>query len=290
MSVKPKWMRVRAPSRTQMEGMKRIRDILRTHQLHTVCQGAICPNAITCWGERTATFMILGSICTRACRFCGIPTGDPGGRVDQTEPERLASAVADLELEYVVITSVDRDDLDDGGASIFAESVTSIRKERPKARIELLIPDFSSDPRALHKVLAVKPDVIGHNMETVRARTSGLRDRRANYDQSLAVLGYLKNASDPSDTKIKTGLMLGLGETEGELRETFKDLADLGVDALTLGQYLQPTPACVPEKRFVPPEEFESLERMARESGIGWVVAGPLVRSSYRAADLFADG
>lgn len=286
---RPEWLRIQAPSPSQAEGIRRVRSVLEKHRLHTVCQGAICPNAVECWGAKTASFMILGETCTRACRFCGVPTGDPRGQTDPTEPTRLADAVAELELDYVVLTSVDRDDLEDGGAGIYAEAVARIRAARPGVRVELLIPDFSGDPRLLNRVLHARADVVGHNMETVRSLSKMLRDRRAGYDQSLAVLSYLRNGSTPDQIRIKTGLMLGLGETIAELRETFADLVAVGVDGLTLGQYLRPRPSAVAAKRFVEPPEFEELAREARAAGIRYVVAGPLVRSSYGAAALFQE-
>ena len=287
MNARPEWLRVKAPTPEQAEGIRLVRQVLKEHRLHTVCQGAVCPNAVACWGAKTATFMILGETCTRACRFCGVPTANPAGQIDQSEPDRIAAAAQELGLRYVVITSVDRDDLPDGGAGIYVRTVAALRATVPEARIELLVPDFGGDPRALSRVLSSRVNVIGHNMETVESLSALLRDRRASYEQSLAVLEYLRRGSRSGRTWVKTGLMLGLGETRTELQRTFEELAAIGVDALTLGQYLRPTPSSAEVKRFVSPDEFESLAGEARDAGIEHVVAGPLVRSSYMAVELF---
>lgn len=290
MAMRPNWIRVRAPSAVQTSRMQEVRDVLDRHAVWTVCQGAICPNAAECWGARTATFMILGKTCTRTCRFCGVPSGNPGGRVDEGEPARLAAAVAELGLKYVVVTSVDRDDLQDAGAGLFAESVERIKRASPGILVEVLIPDFSGDPRALNRILASGADVRGHNVETVESLTPGLRDRRASYRQSLAVLAYLRAGANGRKRKVKSGLMLGLGETRREIAQTFADLREAGVDILTLGQYLQPTSAAIPVTRFVPPGEFDELAAEARGYGFRSVVAGPLVRSSYKAAEAYEEG
>ena len=287
MKTRAHWLRVSAPTPEQARGMRRVRSILKRHRLHTVCQGAICPNAVACWGAGTATFMILGELCTRGCRFCGVQTGDPEGRVDLTEGARIADAANDLGLRYVVITSVDRDDLADGGSGAFVAVVSELRARLPEAGVELLIPDFSGDPRSLSRVLSSHPEVIGHNLETVPSLSPLLRDRRASYEQSMAVLEYLRTGARRDQTRVKTGLMLGLGETRSELRQTFTDLAQIGVDGLTLGQYLRPTPSSVPVKRLVPPDEFDTLADEARAAGIDRVISGPLVRSSFMAAELF---
>jgi len=287
--TRPKWLRVKAPTPEQAEQMRQVRDILDTHQLNTVCQGAMCPNAVACWGAGTATFMILGDVCTRACRFCGVRTGDPEGHIDRSEAERIGRAAKALGLRYVVMTSVDRDDLPDGGSGVFVQTVVALRASVPEARIELLIPDFMGDPLALSRVLSSRPDVIGHNLETVPSLTPSLRDRRASYEQSMAVLEYLRNSPEEKRAWVKTGLMLGLGETRTELKRTFEELAEIGIDALTLGQYLRPTSSSVPVKRLVPPEEFDALADEARSAGIERVISGPLVRSSFMAAELFED-
>ena len=282
MPKRPHWIRVRAPSAEEAKGMRQVRDVLRQYRLNTVCQGAVCPNAVECWGDRTATFMILGDMCTRACRFCAVSTGNPGGVVDHDEPFRLAAAVRDLSLKYVVLTSVDRDDLPDGGASVFAQSATRIREVNPHTRIEVLVPDFSGDPRALNSVLVPDIQVVGHNLETVRRLTPALRDPRAGFDQSLNVLSYL--SANRANRRVKSGLMLGLGETRTELREAFSSLRDAGVDILTLGQYLRPTANAVPIVRYIPPDEFDELATEARQLGFSAVVSGPMVRSSFHAA------
>jgi len=287
MSERPDWLRVKAPTPEQAEGMRHVRSVLGRYRLNTVCQGAICPNAVSCWGDRTATFMILGETCTRGCRFCGVPTGDPGGVLDETEGERLAAAVNELGLRYVVITSVDRDDLLFGGAPTYADAIRRVRGAVEGICVEALIPDFNGDPRALNMILASGPDVIAHNIETVGSLTPLLRDRRASYEQSLKVLRFLRGLADRELLQIKSGLMVGLGETRRELLETFDDLADAGVGGLTIGQYLKPAYGKASVKRMVPPEEFDELAQAAREAGIRHVIAGPLVRSSYRAAELF---
>ncbi|MFC2077391.1 lipoyl synthase [Candidatus Bipolaricaulota bacterium] len=287
MTTRPEWTTVRAPTATQSVGIRVVREVLARHRLRTVCQAAVCPNAAECWGAKTATFMILGDLCTRACRFCAVPTGTPRGEVDVGEPMRVADAVVELGLRYVVLTSVDRDDLDDGGAAVYAESVERIKRASPRTRVELLLPDFAGNPRALGAVLASPADVLGHNVETVCSRTPEVRDRRASYEQSLAVLGFLRAGA--SGRPVKSGLMAGLGETKGEIVQTFSDLREAGVDVLTIGQYLRPTAEAVPVSRFVPPEEFDELGREARRHGFRAVVAGPLVRSSYRAAEAFEE-
>lgn len=282
MTQRPHWLKVRAPSPGEAEGVRAVRSLLAKHRLTTVCQGAVCPNAGECWGARTATFMILGEICTRGCRFCGVPTGDPGGALDLDEPIRLAEAIAELDLRYVVLTSVDRDDLPDSGAGAFAETVRRIKAAVAGIRVEVLIPDFSGDRVALEEILASGADVLGHNLETVERLSPVMRDRRASYRQSLDVLATLKTGA--SDQLVKSGLMLGLGESPDEVYQALRDLRDAGVQALTMGQYLQPTRQAVPVVRYVPPSEFDALASEARALGFSSVVAGPLVRSSYHAA------
>lgn len=287
MPVKPDWIRVAAPTTDQAASMDHLRHVLSVYRLHTVCQGAVCPNAVRCWGAKTATFMILGKICTRACRFCGVPTGDPGGHVDRGEPERLAQAVVELALEYVVLTSVDRDDLADGGSETYAECVDRVRLLRPTARLELLVPDFGGNRSALERILSRGVDVFAHNIETVRSRSSNLRDHRADYDRSLDVLSFASRGA--LGARIKSGLMVGLGETQDDLRATFDDLARVGVEGLTIGQYLKPSRLAVDVDRYVRPEEFERIASAARAAGIPRVLAGPMVRSSFRASELFWD-
>ena len=285
MAQRPEWLKVRAPSAEEAEGVRTVRSLLSKHRLTTVCQGAVCPNAGECWGARTATFMILGETCTRGCRFCGVPTGDPGGVLDRDEPSRLAAAVAELDLRYVVLTSVDRDDLPDGGAGAFAETVRRIKATVDGIRVEVLIPDFSGDRAALREILASGADVVGHNLETVERLSPDLRDRRASYRQSLDVLAALKAGA--TGQVVKSGLMLGLGERTDEVHQALYDLREAGVQALTMGQYLQPTARSAPVIRYVAPDEFDALAAEARDLGFSSVVAGPLVRSSYHAAEEF---
>lgn len=287
MPERPEWIRVRVPSPAEAEGIREMRALLARHRLTTVCQGALCPNAVECWAARTATFMLLGDVCTRACRFCGVPTGDPGGAVDEDEPRRLAAAVGELGLRYVVLTSVDRDDLPDGGAGGFAAAVDRLKAEVPGARVEVLIPDFRGDRTALDRLLETGVDVVGHNVETVRRLTPALRDRRAGYEQSLAVLARVRERAGLR--KVKTGLMVGLGETRGEIAQTLADLREVEVDIVTVGQYLRPTAAAVPVERYVAPSEFDDIAAEAEALGFSAVVAGPLVRSSYRAHRAFAE-
>jgi len=287
MPERPDWIRVRVPSPAEAAGIREMRELLARHRLTTVCQGAVCPNAVECWAARTATFMLLGDVCTRACRFCGVPTGDPGGAVDEDEPRRLADAVAELGLRYVVLTSVDRDDLADGGSGLFAAAIDRLEARVPEARVEALIPDFRGNRSALDLLLETEVDVVGHNVETVRRLTPALRDRRAGYEQSLDVLAHVRERAGPR--KVKTGLMVGLGETRDEISRTLADLREIGVDIVTVGQYLRPTAAAVPVERYVPPSEFDDIAAEAEAVGFSAVVAGPLVRSSYRADRAFAE-
>lgn len=264
-----------------------MRDLLRRHKLATVCQGAVCPNAVECWGARTATFMLLGEVCTRACRFCGVKTGDPGGAVDRGEPARLAAAVAELGLRYVVLTSVDRDDLPDGGADLFAAAVDRLKARISGIRVEVLIPDFGGDRGALDRLLGTEADVFGHNVEVVARLTPRLRDRRAGYVQSLAVLARLSERV--GTRRVKSGLMVGLGETRREIAGTLADLRGVGVDIVTVGQYLRPNEGAVPVERYVSPVEFDEIAAEAEGMGFGAVVAGPLVRSSYHALSAYTE-
>jgi len=284
MTTHPSWIRVRVPTPAQAQGMAEMRALLAQHQLETVCQAAQCPNAVECWSARTATFMVLGKTCTRNCRFCDVATGNPSGWLDHDEPRRLAAAVAELGLAYVVLTSVDRDDLPDGGADGFARVIDALQNEQ--VIIEALIPDFRGNRAAVERLASTGAAVIGHNLETVRRLTPALRDVRAGYDQSLDVLRVLSEAS--GERKVKSGLMVGLGETLDEITQAMMDLREAGVDILTIGQYLRPSEKAVPVERFVPPHEFESMAAQARALGFASVVAGPLVRSSYHAAATFS--
>jgi lipoic acid synthetase len=255
--------------------------------LATVCEEARCPNIAECWGGGTATVMLMGEVCTRACRFCHVKVGAPPP-LDPEEPENLARAARELNLEYLVVTSVNRDDLPDGGAGHFAAAIRALRRESPETLVEVLIPDFQGVERDLDTVTLARPHVVAHNVETVERLTPTVRDRRANYRQSLAVLKYLRER--PERPYTKSSLMLGLGETEPELLQTFADLRGVGVDVLTLGQYLQPSPYHLSVVRFVSPAEFADYKVAAEKMGFLYVASGPLVRSSYRAAEFFMKG
>ena len=259
----------------------RLRSLLREKNLHTVCEEARCPNVAECWGQGTATFMILGDICTRACRFCAVTTGRPVG-LDLEEPERVADAVELMELRHAVITSVNRDDLADGGAGIFAETIRAVRRRCPETTVEVLIPDFQGDWAALAIVMEEDPEILNHNVETVPRLYKAVRPG-ARYQRSLDLLRRAKELRPGALTK--TGVMLGLGETAAELDALMEDLVRNSVDILTAGQYLQPTPAHLPVERFVPPEEFRAVAERGKARGLRHVEAGPLVRSSYHAAN-----
>ncbi|MCI4354390.1 MAG: lipoyl synthase [Thermoplasmata archaeon] len=278
----PGWIRVPLPS-GQYPAVRATLDELR---LTTVCREARCPNKSECWSAGTATFMLLGADCSRRCAFCAVTTHWSGGRVDTTEPDRVAEGVRRWGLRYAVLTQVCRDDLPDGGASVLADSVRRIRAQAPGTRVELLIGDLGHDRASLASVLVDAPDVLAHNLETVRRLSSVVRDRRATYDGSLALLRQAR-ALGPARLVTKSSIMLGLGETETELRESFGDLRAAGVDVLTLGQYLRPTPAHYPVAHYVTPEEFERLRGVALDAGFAGVESGPLVRSSYHAEALY---
>ncbi|ABI56933.1 lipoyl synthase [Alkalilimnicola ehrlichii MLHE-1] len=275
---KPSWLRARVPSG---EGYQAVRDIVRTHRLSTVCEESHCPNIGECWNAGTATIMLMGAVCTRACRFCAVDTGNPKGRLDHDEPAHAADSVRLMGLSYVVLTSVDRDDLEDGGAGHYAACVNAIREVNPETAVEVLTPDFNGVPEHVHRVVDARPEVFAQNVETVRRLTHPVRDPRAGYEQTLEVLRLAK-ARRP-DMLTKTSLMLGLGERDEEIRETLEDLRAVGVDIVTFGQYLQPTRNHLPVERYVSPAEFADYRRMGLEMGFLEVVAGPMVRSSYRA-------
>ena len=281
---KPEWLKVRAPG---SPGYLRLRTLMRELKLHTVCEEAQCPNIGECWHHGTATFMILGDVCTRACSYCAVSHGRPGA-VDPHEPIRIAGAIATLGLEYVVITSVDRDDLADGGASIFADTIRETRKSRPDCRIEVLIPDFQGNEASLHAVLDAGPDVLNHNTETVprlyRMARSGGR-----YARTLELIDRSRRHAPHIPTK--SGVMVGLGEEKDELVATFRDLRGAGCGILTVGQYLRPSAAHAPMVRYYHPDEFRELKELALAMGFVHVESGPLVRSSYHAhetADAYA--
>ena len=274
---RPDWLKVRFFGGENYQDLKRI---MRSLDLHTVCESARCPNQGECWEHRTATFMILGDICTRACGFCAVPSGRPAGPPDADEPERVAQAVEQMRLRYAVVTSVNRDDQADGGSAIFARTIAAIRERVPDCRIEVLIPDLRGDWPALETVIAARPDVLNHNMETVPRLYHQVR-RGAVYQRSLELLRRAKQLAPA--TPVKTGMMLGLGETREEVLETLAELAAQGVDILTLGQYLQPTREHLPVVRFVHPGEFAEYKRLGEQMGFRHVESGPLVRSSYHA-------
>ena len=278
---KPPWIRVRAPGVQAFDATRRV---LREHRLTTVCEEAACPNLGECWGKRHATFMILGDICTRACAFCNVRTGKPGP-VDPSEPARVANAVAALGLSHVVVTSVDRDDLDDGGAAHFAATISATRKARPAASVEVLTPDFLRKDGALDIVLEARPDVFNHNVETVPRLYRRIRPG-ARYDASLALLKRAK-ALDPH-LFTKSGIMVGLGEMRREVEAVMDDLRAADVDFLTIGQYLQPTRKHAAIDRFVTPEEFAAYRRMAYAKGFLLAASSPLTRSSHHAGEDFA--
>ncbi len=277
---KPPWLKKRLPTGPAYENVK---NLIGRDRLHTVCQEARCPNIWECFSQRTATFLIMGSRCTRDCRFCSVAHG-PAGPPDPAEPKRVATAARQMDLKYIVITSVTRDDLPDGGASYFAETIIEIRRQIPAALIEVLIPDFQGDTDALQTVLNARPHVLNHNIETVPRLYSVVRPQ-ARYERSLHLLERVHEADPKMPTK--SGLMLGLGESSAEIRSTLKDLAAVGCRILTLGQYLQPSKAHLPVKRFVPPEEFEQWRQIAIKMGFSEVASGPFVRSSYHAKELY---
>jgi lipoyl synthase len=274
---RPDWLKVRFFGGDNYQELKRI---MRSLDLHTVCESARCPNQGECWEHRTATFMILGDICTRACGFCAVPSGRPLGPPDEQEPERVALAVEQMNLRYAVVTSVNRDDQLDGGSAIFARTIAAIRERVPACKVEVLIPDFRGDWPALETVVAAHPDVLNHNTETVPRLYRQVR-RGALYERSLELLRRAKRLAP--EMPVKTGLMLGLGETREEVLQTMTDLAAQGTDILTLGQYLQPTREHLPVIRFVHPDEFGEYKRLGESMGFRHVESGPLVRSSYHA-------
>ena len=278
-SRKPGWLKVRSPGGSKY---LRLQKLMRTQSLHTVCEEAACPNIGECWEAGTATFMILGDVCTRACKYCGVAHGMPD-TLDEKEPHRVADAVEAMELEHVVITSVNRDELPDGGAGIYAETILEIHRRVPGCSVEVLIPDFKGDEEALRMVVEAKPAILGHNIETVERLHPEVRPG-GRYWRSISFLGAAK-AMDPA-TITKTGIILGMGEESDEIRQAMVDVREAGVDILTLGQYLRPSAAHVPVARWVGPEEFEGWKRVGEEElGFSHVESGPLVRSSYHAKE-----
>ena len=281
---KPDWLKVKL---AHGENYERLKSDVKASGLHTVCQEAMCPNIGECWGVGTATIMILGDTCTRGCHFCNVKTGSPRGEVDWLEPKRVAEAVRDLGWQYLVLTAVDRDDLADGGAAIFASTVRMIHKLSPASKVECLTGDFAGDLAALDVVLDAEPEVLAHNLETVRRLTPSVRDRRATFDQSLAVLDHAKRRGKSKFTK--TSLMLGLGEREDEIEDTMNAARAVGVDIFTMGQYLQPTKRHLDVVEFVTPAKFERLREIGVAKGFRQVVSSPLSRSSYHAEQAFVE-
>ena len=275
---KPKWLRIKSQNSSKFRELK---EIVSHKKLHTVCEEAMCPNIQECWSHGTATFMLLGSVCTRACKFCAVDTGNPKGQIDGKEPEKVANSIAQMNLKYAVLTSVNRDDLEDGGAMHFAQTIVSIKKEAPGVIIEALVPDFLGKRESIETLLDSNVEVFAQNLETVKRLTHQVRDHRAGYEQTLEVLAYAKTYSPK--TISKTSLMLGLGESEDELLESFNDIRSAGVDVLTLGQYMRPTINHLPVERWYSPEEFQYMKKLALDIGFKEVASGPLVRSSYRA-------
>jgi lipoic acid synthetase len=269
---KPNWLRVKLPIG---EDYKHVRGLVDKHKLHTICESGNCPNMGECWGEGTATFMILGNICTRSCRFCAVATGRPEP-VDWDEPQRVAEAIHLMKVKHAVITSVDRDELEDGGAQIWYNTIMAVKSLNPETTLETLIGDFKGQEKDIQKVIEAAPEVVSHNMETVERMTRKVRVQ-AKYFRSLAVLETLKKGG----MRTKTGMMLGIGEEKQEIIETMKHLVNVGCDVLTLGQYLQPTKKHLPVQRFVHPDEFAELRSIGYELGFDYVESGPLVRSSY---------
>lgn len=271
---KPKWLRVKLPVGKKYT---ELRGLVDKYKLNTICTSGSCPNMGECWGEGTATFMILGNICTRSCGFCGVKTGRPE-TVEWDEPEKVARSIKLMSIKHAVLTSVDRDDLKDGGSIIWAETVNAVRRANPTTTLETLIPDFQGNEKLLDRIIKVAPEVVSHNMETVRRLTREVRIQ-AKYDRSLGVLKYLKE----NGMRTKSGIMLGLGETEEEVIQTMKDLRKVGLDIITIGQYLQPTKKHLPVQEFITPEQFKKYETLGLEMGFMYVESGALVRSSYKA-------
>ena len=275
----PAWIKARIPGGGNYAELKKL---MRDLQLHTVCEEAKCPNIGECWNSRTATFMILGDVCTRRCMFCAVKKGSPGGVVDTDEARRLGEAVGYLKLKHIVITSVNRDDLADGGASVFAACIAEARKHRPGCTVEVLIPDLEGNWDALQVIVQARPEVLNHNTETVARLYRRVRPY-ANYQQTLTLLRIGKQLD--AEILTKSGLMVGLGETVTELLETMQDIRDTGCDILTVGQYLSPSPRHLPIQRYYTPEEFDELKEAGMEMGFRHVESGPLVRSSYHAGE-----
>ena len=286
---KPEWLKIRPPGG---ENYTQIKSLLRERGLHTVCEEAHCPNVAECWASGTATFMLGSEVCTRACRFCAIQTARRPPPLDPDEPIKVAEAVAKLNLKYIVLTSVDRDDLPDGGAGHFAKTIENLKRLNPDLLVEALVPDFRGDKKAVETIVDSGLDVYAHNIETVRRLQYRVRDPRAGYLQSLETLKYAKEYARARARVLhtKSSIMLGLGENEDELNQAFSDLRSFEVDVLTLGQYLRPSLNHLPVEKYYSPEEFKALEAESLKFGFMYVAAGPMVRSSYNAAELFLEG
>ncbi len=278
---KPDWLKVKLPSGNEF---KEVFETLKKYNLSTVCQEARCPNIGECWAKKSATIMILGKICTRACRFCAVTTGNPKGYLDPAEPENVAEVIKKFGLRYVVITSVDRDDLKDLGSGHYARTIEATKEKNPETKVEVLIPDFNCKAELLKKIIDAKPFIIGHNLETVKRLTPYVRDRRCSYEGSLNVLKIVKDLNSKAITK--SGFMLGLGEEENEIIETLRDLKNAQVDIVTIGQYLQPTRRHIAVKKYYTPAEFSKFKKIGEEIGIKYMISGPLVRSSYHASEI----
>ena len=269
---KPSWLRVKLPIG---EEYKQVRNIVDTHKLHTICESGHCPNIAECWGKGTATFMILGNICTRSCGFCNVATGRPLA-VDLGEPKRVAEAIQLMKVKHAVITSVDRDDLKDGGSIIWYDTIKAVQNLNPGTTLETLIPDFKAEEENIQRIIEAAPNVVSHNIETVERLTRSVRIQ-AKYWRSMETLRILKRGG----MRTKSGIMLGLGETKEEVIQTMRDLKESEVDVITIGQYMQPSPKHLPVKRFVHPDEFKELREIGYQLGLDYVESGPLVRSSY---------
>ena len=283
--MKPEWLKVRIPSGSEYVRVKKLTSELN---LATVCEEARCPNIAECWGGGTSTIMLMGDTCTRGCRFCNVKTGRPKTAPDSLEPQKVSHAIAQMGLSYVVLTSVNRDDLEDDGAGHFAQTIRLLRKKSPDLFVEVLTPDFRGKRECLDQVINAAPHVFAHNIETVERLTPKVRDPRAKYQQSLDVLKYIKTQSE--DIFTKTSIMLGLGETSQEIEQTLRDLRNISCDVVTFGQYLRPTPRHLPVQKYLTPDEFDKWKEIALSMGFLYVASGPLVRSSYRAGEYFIQG
>jgi lipoic acid synthetase len=283
---KPEWLKIKL---VREQNFDHITKALRKRELFTVCEEARCPNINECWNGGTATFMLLGGVCTRGCRFCSVSSGNPNGWIDEEEPIKTADSVSEMDLDYIVLTSVDRDDLPDGGASHFARTVKLVKEGSPGILVETLTPDWRGDKESIRIMAESEADVLAHNVETVERLQSTVRDPRAGYAQSLMVLEQYLKQSEAAGRKAvtKSSLMLGVGEEEHEVRQAMQDMLDVGVRILTLGQYLQPTRKHLPVKDYIHPDRFEEWAREGEAMGFDYVAAGPLVRSSYRAGEYF---